>query len=346
LRSVIADGHIWPIAGYKRERSLAESPEDWEIPTQAQPTPAEVAYDLDRTLSSVLSLRAEIPEDAFTAGVLGTERVGNGALIREDGLVLTIGYLITEAERIWLSTGKTAVMGMPIAYDFATGFGLVQALGRLGVPALELGSSASVRVGDPVVVAGGGGRPGALSARLIAKREFAGYWEYLLEEALFTVPAHPHWGGAACIDRHGKLTGIGSLLVQDATVGGQSIAGNMIVPTDLLAPILTELEMYGRTQQPGRPWLGAYMAETPGGIVVTGLAKGGPAHRAGAEPGDVIVEIDGIPIGGLADLYRQLWSTGEAGANVQLSLLRDGERKKVRVKTVDRESLLKRPPRH
>jgi S1-C subfamily serine protease len=305
-----------------------------------------MAFDLNAALSAVLTLRAEIPADAFTAPTLGTERAGNAVLIRDDGLVLTIGYLVSEAERIWLSTGHTAVQGVVTAYDFATGFGLVQALGRLGVPALELGSAASLRVGDPVVVAGSGGPAGALSARLVAKREFAGYWEYLLDEALFTIPAHPHWGGAACIDRSGQLVGIGSLLVQEATVAGQPTAGNMVVPIDLLPPILPDLERFGRTSGPARPWLGAFMADAPGGVVVTGIAPRSPAHRAGVQPGDVLVEIDGVPVGDLADLYRQLWSAGEAGVTVSLGLLRAGHRSTASVRTCDRSAMLKQPPRH
>jgi S1-C subfamily serine protease len=319
---------------------------EWEIPAQGLPRQADMAFDLNAALSAVLSLRAEIPEDAFTASTLGTERAGNAVLIRDDGLVLTIGYLITEAERIWLSTGRNAVQGVVTAYDFATGFGLVQALGRLGVPALPLGSTAPLRVGDPLVVAGSGGLPGALSARLVAKREFAGYWEYLLDEALFTIPAHPHWGGAACIDRDGRLVGIGSLLVQEATVAGQPTAGNMMVPIDLLPPILGDLERFGRVDGPARPWLGAYMADAPGGVVVTGLAPKGPAHRAGVQPGDVLVEIDGVPVGGLADLYRQLWATGQAGATVSLGILRDGERRRAKVATCSRDAMLKQPRRH
>jgi S1-C subfamily serine protease len=319
---------------------------DWEIPAQAQPKASDVAYDLERALGAVLSLRAEIPEDSFTAPILGTERAGNAVLIRADGLVATIGYLITEAERIWLSTGRTAVQAMPVAYDFTSGFGLVQALGRLGVEPLPLGSSQELHVGDALVIAGIGGRSGALSARLIAKREFAGYWEYLLDEALFTIPAHPHWGGAACIDSEGRLVGIASLLVQDATVAGHAVAGNMIVPIDLLTAALPELEAFGKPTAPPRPWLGAYLADTPAGVAVSGLAPRGPAARAGLQQGDLIVELGGVPIGDLADLYRQLWSQGSAGVTVPLALLRDGRRRDLKVTTGDRDAMLRHPPRH
>ena len=178
---------------------MAES-SHWAFPKNLQPSPEEVDFDLDAGLNSVVLLRAEIPEEAFTASILGTERVGYGVVIRDDGLILTIGYLITEAASIWLTTNQGVVVaGHPLAFDQATGFGLVLPLGRLGAPAMERGSAATLDVGDDVIVIGQGGRAHALKARLVARREFAGYWEYLLDEALFTAPAHPQWGGTALV---------------------------------------------------------------------------------------------------------------------------------------------------
>ena len=163
---------------------------DWEIPQNLQPDPDEYSFDLEGTLRAVVGLRANVPSDAFTAGTLGTERVGSGAVIREDGLVLTIGYLITEAESVWLITADgRAVQGHALGYDQTTGFGLVQALGRLNLPALELGNSDAVTLGAPAIVAAGGGREHAVEAKVVGKQEFAGYWEYLLDEAFFTTPA-------------------------------------------------------------------------------------------------------------------------------------------------------------
>jgi S1-C subfamily serine protease len=319
---------------------------EWEIPDEAQPKPGEVAFDLDRALAAVLTLRAEIPGDAFTAPILGTERGGNAVLIGEHGLVLTIGYLVTEAERIWLSTGRAAVPGSVVGIDFTTGLALVQALGRLGVPALPLGSAGEVEVGDPLIVAAGGGRAGALSGGLAAKREFAGYWEYLLDEALFTIPAHPHWGGAAVIDRAGRLAGIGSLLIQESGASGQGAMSNMAVPIDLLPPVMAELEAYGRPLRPPRPWLGAYLADTPSGVAVAGLAPRGPAERAGLRVEDHVTELAGAPVDDLAELYRRLWSLGAAGIAVDLGIRRDGRSIKLTVRTIDRDSMLKQPRRH
>jgi S1-C subfamily serine protease len=259
---------------------MAKKPE-WEIPLLAQPKPEEFDFDLDRALQSVVGLQSNIPDDAFTAQTLGIERAGSGVLIRDSGLVLTIGYLITEAESVWLSTADgRATPGHALAYDQATGFGLVQALGRLGLPALELGRSSELKPGDPVIVAGGGRRQ-SVRASVLAKQEFAGYWEYLLDEAIFTAPVHPVWGGTGLIGRDGRLLGIGSLRVQQVTERGTPRDINMMVPIDLLKPILSDLLAYGRVNQPPRPWLGLFAAENDGKILVVDVNRRGPAASAG-----------------------------------------------------------------
>ena len=319
---------------------------DWAFPDSLQPNPAEMRFDLAAALDSVVLLRAEVPEDAFTASILGTERVGNGVVIRDDGLVLTIGYLITEAQTIWLTTNAgTAVAGHALAYDMATGFGLVQSLGRLGVPAMARGSGTACTLGDDVVVIGHGGRAHALNAKIIAKREFAGYWEYVLDEALFTAPAHPLWGGTALVGASGQLLGIGSLLVQEA-VDGQTVQSNMMVPIDLLEPILEDVLAHGQANRPPRPWLGMYTTEANGQLLVGGLAKGGPADRAGVKQGDLVLEVAGQRTSGLADLFRKVWRLGPAGVEVPLTLARDGSLLRVRVRSADRNELLKKPRLH
>src|SRR3954470_8180665 len=304
------------------EESGMPSLGDWKIPPAAQPRVADYAFDLDRALSSGVSLSAHIPSDAFTAETLGTERAGHGVLIRDEGVVLTIGYLITEAQSVWLTTHDgRAVEGHVLGYDQATGFGLVQALGRLELPALPLGRSASTKVGDRVVAAGAGGRQRSVAAHIVAKQEFAGYWEYVLDEAIFTAPAHPHWGGTALIGPKGDLIGIGSLQLQHQAEGGQVIPLNMFVPINLLKPILDDLLTRGRVNRPARPWLGLFVGETEGdGLVVLGLAGQGPARRAGLQSGDAIRAVGGIEIATLADFYRRLWSLGEAGIDVPLAL--------------------------
>jgi S1-C subfamily serine protease len=321
-------------------------PSNWAFPPEMQPDAEQTRFDLDLALDSLVLLRAEVPEDAFTAGILGTDRIGNGVVIRDDGLVLTIGYLITEATTIWLNTNRgTVIGGFPLAYDQATGFGLVQPLGRLDAPALARGSAAACQVGDDVIVAGHGGRKHALKTRVIAKREFAGYWEYVLDEAVFTAPAHPHWSGAALIGGDGRLLGIGSLLVQEE-FGGRTVQGNMFVPIDPLEPILGELVNLGCANRPPRPWLGLYATEVKGHVVVSGLASGGPAERAGVRPGDIVIEVSGERVGSLADFFRKIWGLGSSGVKVPLTLVREGAISRVLAESVDRQDLLRKPSLH
>jgi|SRR5689334_13419838 len=318
--------------------------QEWAFPSELQPSAAEVDFDLHRALDAVVSLRSEVPEDAFTASILGTERTGSGVIIREDGLVLTIGYLITEAESIWLTTNGGAVAaGHPLAYDVATGFGLVQPLGRIDAPVLPRGRSAASAVGDDVVVAGCGGRMHALKAQLIAKREFAGYWEYVLDEALFTTPPHPQWGGSALVGGDGELLGIGSLLVQE-TLDGEAVQGNMFVPIDLLDPILDDMLRFGAPARPPRPWLGMYTSEAGERLIVSGLAKGAPADSAGVQLGDVVLEVAGERVRGLADLFRKVWRLGSAGVDVPLVVARDSGFVQLVVRSANRSDYLKKPP--
>jgi len=318
---------------------------EWKVPPASQPRPEDYEYDLDRALSSVVGLHTIIPSDAFTTESLGSERAGNGVLI-DKGLVLTIGYLITEAETLWLHVGDGRVVeGHALGMDSETGFGLVQALGPIDLPALPLGSSAEAQVGERVVLGGAGGRTRSLAGHIVARQEFAGYWEYVLDEAIFTFPAHPNWGGTGLISPKGELIGIGSLQLERERAG-QSEHLNMVVPIDLLKPILEDLRKFGRTQKPVRPWLGVYSTEVEDKVVVVGVAAKGPAARAELKPGDVIVAVNGERVSTLAQLYRKVWSLGEAGVEVPLTLYREGLTFEVRVNSSDRAKLLKGPRMH
>jgi S1-C subfamily serine protease len=319
---------------------------EWAFPVEMRPRAEEWRFNLEHALDSVVGLRAEIPEDAFTAQILGTERAGNGIVIRDDGLILTIGYLITEASTIWITTNKgTVAGGFALAYDQATGYGLVHPLGKLGVRPLERAAASSCRVGENVVMAGHGGAAHALKATVFAKREFAGYWEYVLDEALFTAPAHPQWGGAALIGAEGKLLGIGSLLVQEKIDAG-TIQGNMIVPIDLLGPILDDMVKLGRTNRPPRPWLGMYATEAGARLVVAGLAPDGPAEKAGLRVGDAVLAVAGAKPSSLADLFRRVWACGNAGVRVPLKVLRETTTKEYVLESADRHDFLKKPHLH
>src|SRR6516162_9082700 len=268
---------------------------DWKVPPTVQPKPEDYAYDLDEALAAVVGVRSIIPGDAFSAETLGTERAGNGVIIRKDGLILTIGYLITEAETIWLSLSDgRAVAGHVLGYDQETGFGLVQALARLDLPRLSLGQS----------------------------------------------------GGVAVIDQKGDLIGIGSLQLDQPRESGKVEHLNMIVPIDLLKPIFDDLLTYGQRNRPPRPWLGLYATEVDNRVVVVGLSNRGPAKRSDLRTGDVVLAVGGKQVNDLAGLFRRIWSLGNAGVEVPLTIYREGQAMELKVASADRRRFLKSPRLH
>jgi S1-C subfamily serine protease len=312
-----------------------------------QPRPKDYQFELDRALASVVGVKASVPADAFTAETLGTERAGHGVAIRSGGVVLTIGYLILEAETVWITLpGGRAVPGHVLGYDQETGFGLVQALAHLDFPVLPLGQSSNAEVGERVVVAGSGGREHAVAARIVARQEFAGYWEYVLDDAIFTAPAHPFWGGTALIGPSGDLLGIGSLLIQQEGEGKQRQDLNMVVPIDLLKPILDDLLTMGRPRHPPRPWLGLFATEIGDAVAIAGLFKSGPAHQADLRPGDIVLGVGGAEVKSLAGFFRQIWALGTAGVEVPLLLSRKGRTFEARVRSADRRQFMKGPVVH
>ncbi|MFY0614932.1 MAG: serine protease [Hyphomicrobiaceae bacterium] len=313
--------------------------------SELRPQPEDFDFDLKKALRSVVSVTTQIPEDAMTADILGTERMGNGVVIR-DNIVLTIGYLVTEAETVWLTSGEVTTQGHVLGYDQATGFGLIQALGQLNLPTLPLGDSDATKIGDSVVIAGAGGIDHAVAAHIVAKQEFAGYWEYLLDEALFTAPAHPHWGGTALIDSSGALLGIGSLQVEHSDPDGDNFDLNMVVPINLLKPILEDVLKIGRADRPPRPWLGLYTAEIDGQIVVAGIASDGPSDNTELEVGDIVIGVGNKEVHDLAAFFRAVWALGPAGVEVPLDIHREGAAFEVTVQSVDRTNQLKGPVVH
>lgn len=314
---------------------------------EAKPEPFDLDFDLDTALTAIVGIKTRVAHDAFTAETLGTERIGHGVLISDDGLILTVGYLITEAAELWITLHDGRVVaGHVLGYDYESGLGLVQALARLQAKHLELGQSNAATVGSRVVIAGTGGRRNALVARIVAKQAFAGYWEYLLDEAIFTAPSHPNWGGAALIGPTGDLLGIGSLHVGHEDEAGRARDVNMIIPIDLLKPVLEDLKTLGQPNRPARPWLGVYAAELSNRVVIAGLSGRGPAHEAKLRRGDVVLGIAGAPASSLAEFFRRLWSLGAAGVEVPLQIERNDKRFDVIVRSADRRSVLKGPVLH
>jgi S1-C subfamily serine protease len=309
------------------------------IPVHAEQDPKEI-------LRAVVKIRSVIPDYARSASTLGTEREGSGVVIDSQGHILTIGYLITEAETIEV----TGLEGKPIraaavGYDHRTGFGLLRADNPLPVVPMGMGQSSEVKEGDPVLVVSFGGMDSVQGARVISRKEFAGYWEYLLDDAIFTAPPYANFGGAALIDRHGKLVGIGSLFTQINVPGLGSIPGNMFVPIDLLKPILADLIAKGRSSEPSRPWLGLNVEEVHGRVIVTRITSEGPAERAGLKTGDIILTVNKKEIGGLADFYRRVWALGNAGVEIPLSILQGIRIRDLTMKSADRYQYYPLKPR-
>jgi S1-C subfamily serine protease len=291
----------------------------------------------EELVSAVVRIRVAINPDGRTVQTLGRVRTGNGIVIDKAGLVLTIGYLMVEAQTAEIETADGRVLGADIVgYDYDTGFGLLRAASPLKVRPLEIGRAADLREGDKVLVARAGGVDALGPATVAARREFAGYWEYLLEQAIFTSPPYPEWSGAALINRDGRLVGVGSLIVGDASGRGAGPPGNMFVPIDLLAPILAELIADGKASGAPKPWLGLNTEETNGRLVVRQVTPGGPAEKAGLRKGDTITAVGGRDAQSLGDLYRRIWSLGPAGVNVPLQVTREGASRSIEVKSIDR----------
>ncbi len=297
------------------------------------------ADDLDQAMKAMVRVRATVPMEATTARTLGTEREGNGILIDGSGLILTIGYLIVEAERIEVQTANGVQRADFVAYDGDTGFGLVRAREPAGLQPMPLGDSAKVEVGSNLQVAGFGDTQ---PVRLISRGQFVGYWEYMLEDALYTAPAYSDWGGAALI-REGRLVGVGSILATFSLPEVGRVPCNMFVPIDLLKPILAELVRTGRSGAPARPWLGITAEETEGHVVVTTVTPRGPAEQAGLKRGDIILAVSKHPVTAVAELYRQLWSAGPAGTAIRLQVLQGNRVRELTVQSADRRANLRQP---
>lgn len=312
------------------------------LPTQSARA-AETKQNLDEILNAVVRVMARVPAEARTAKSLGQERAGNGIVIDANGLVLTIGYLILEADKIAvMPPGEEAAGARFIAYDHETGLGLIRTTRKLKVKPMPFGDSRTLKQNDTLVVSGFGGRTRARPAMIVSRRDFAGYWEYLLEGAIFTAPIYRNFGGAALIDLDGKLVGVGSLAVPDAGGPGRRLAGNMFVPIEKLKPILGDLLNHGRSQGPRRPWIGAFTREGPAHqVMVIQVTPDGPAAKAGIKPGDLVTGVAGQEIEGQLDFYRKLWSAGKPGTKIAVTITRGPQSSTVTITAGDRYQWLK-----
>jgi S1-C subfamily serine protease len=306
--------------------------------------PAAVA-DIPQAQASIVQIRAVISSDARTADTLGRQRTGSGVVIDAKGYILTIGYLIIEAEsiEIILPNGRSA-MATYVGYDHATGFGVIKTERTKGLVPLELGRSAKVNVGDPVLLIGYGGATAVLPSSVVIRSEFAGYWEYLLEEAFYVSPPHPEFAGAAMLDAEGRLMGIGSIYTQLVMPRYGALPCNMFVPIDLLKPILNDLIATGRADVPPKPWLGVNAEESHGRVFISRVHGQGPAQQAGLRERDIVLSVNGVPVTSLADFYRKVWALGQAGVQVPLTLLQGNNIKEINVRSSNRYQYLRIRP--
>ncbi len=314
------------------------------VPAGAADASKEAAAALaTEPLSAIVRIKTRILPNARSAEALGTLREGNGVLIR-DNLVLTIGYLVIEADAIEVLSGEGRVVPATLAgYDHASGFGLLRLVAPIEARPLPLGDATALAERDPVMVAAYGGREGVSLAYVVSRRPFSGSWEYLLESAIFTYPPVMNWSGAALIGPKGDLLGIGSLVVADAMSPGTRSPGNMFVPVDLLKPILDDLVNKGHAG-PIRPWLGMSTEEVRGRLFVSRVSPDGPAARAGLQRGDILVGVGGAEVSSLADFYRKVWAKGEAGVEIQLRVLQGTQIRDIGVHTIDRADYLRAKP--
>ena len=292
---------------------------------------------LENLLSGILHVKTVINPDGRTVENLGHERDGTGVVIDDKGLILTIGYLMVEAQGAEVTTndGHT-VPAAVVGYDAETGFGLLRAITPLKAHAVAFGKSAEVKVEDRELAVSYGGEDAIDPVSVVARRAYAGSWEYLLEDAIFTAPPHPRWSGAALINRAGNLVGVGSLMVRDAVGKDDDVRGNMFVPIDRLPPILDSLIATGRSAGPGRPWLGLITEEFHGRLVIASVTPDGPAQKAGLQHGDVILGVDGKTPETLAEFYRDVWAAGDAGVSVPLDVMQGGAKRRIAVRSMNR----------
>ena len=314
-------------------------------PTAAPGTELETqSRALQRAANAVVGVQSLALPDARSNSTLGRVRQGSGVVIGSDGLVLTIGYLILEADQVQLllDDGRN-LPARVVAYDLATGFGLLQSLAPLNITPAPLGQSGEVGSDDGLMIASGEPSGQLSAARMVSRRAFAGYWEYRIDGALFTAPPRTDHSGAGLFNPRGELVGIGSLVVANALGDeGPRMPGNMFVPTDLLRPILGEMRSTGASAASRRAWLGINCIEQGGQVRVMRVNDDSPAQAAGLRVGDRIAAIDGTPVASLDTLWTQLWR-GAPERDVALEVERNGAVQTLNVSTVDRHRQLRRP---
>jgi serine protease Do len=306
----------------------------------------DAAYErLAAAAAAVVGVKVRALPNARSNDTLGQERTGSGVVIGKDGLVLTISYLVLEADQVEVvDVDGTSVPAAVLAYDHATGFGLVKPLAPLGIVPIRLGTARPVAQLDRMMIVTGGEEQAISIATVVSKRRYAGYWEYLIDDAIFTSPPRLDHSGAALINKEGELVGIGSLFVLDALTPGERLPGNMFVPVDLLKPVLEEMVRTGAQRDSRRPWLGVNSLEEDGRVKVMQVNEESPADKAGIVAGDIILSVNGEAVESLEHFYNTLWTRGPAGVDVTLTVLHGPTMREVTVRSIDRQEFVRRKP--
>ena len=317
--------------------------------TPAPETAQSAIAAFTRANAAVVGIKVSVADDARSAETLGKERAGSGVVIGPDGLILTIGYLMMEAQTIQITTQDNKTLpALAVAYDLATGFGLVRTVLPLrGIEPVALGNLRELQPGTALMAATGAqgdtGDGEVAMTQLVSKRPFSGYWEYHIESAAFTSPPIGNHSGAPLFNQKGELIGIGSLFVGDVLGGTRRFPGNMFVPVDLLKPILTEMQQTGETRVSRRPWVGLTSTEQGGRVQIVRVNKESPAQKAGLEAGDLVLAVDGSKVATLEEFYKKLWDRARPDADVALTILQGAELKTVVLKPVDRLNTMRKP---
>ncbi len=313
--------------------------------TPSPPSADEAVAALTRAHAAVVGVEVTAASGARSAETLGRKRSGSGVVIGPDGLILTIGYLMLEAESIQIVTQDNKTLpARAVAYDLATGFGLLKPLIPMrGIAPVALGSQSSAATGEPMMAVVGGEDGGVAVTQLVSKRAFSGYWEYHIDAALFTSPPIGNHSGASLFNQRGELMGIGSLFVADAAGSNRRLPGNMFVPVDLLKPILEEMQANGSSKMSRRPWIGLTSGEQGGRVHVLRVNKDSPAQAAGLESGDVVLAVDGAKVSSLEQFYKGIWAHANPDDEIKLTVLQGAEIKVIPVKAIDRMTVIKKP---
>jgi len=326
----------WLVAAYCAAALGAEAP---DTGTGAS------GIDAQKFFSAIVKVHARALPNARSAATLGAEREGTGVVIDANGLIVTIGYLIIEADDVKITDGQGRnIPATVVGYDHASGLALVRPIVPFKAAPLPIGDSTKLLESDPVLVVNHAGRNDVTLAYVVSRRSFTGNWEYLLERAIFTSPPSLNWSGAALVDKDGALLGIGSLILRDATETDPHVPGNMFVPIDLLKPILPDLVKSGRRAGPARPWLGVNADEVQGRLLVTRVSPEGPADRAGVHAGDIILAVGSEAVHTQAEFYRKIWGRGEAGSEIPLRVLQESDVHELKLRSIDRLDYFRQKP--